>query len=100
MQPVAETAALLHDDELPSQFNEVTDEVAKLIHAALAQIVCWPQAKGSKDVATSLVTVDAHMHQRPLLTSPRGFSQGCLELLGEDGRRVRRGSSGCIRTHG
>ena len=68
MQLIAEAAALLHDDELPSLRAEVADEVVKLIKTALAQIVCLTEAEGGEDVAAGFVAVDAHMHERGLVT--------------------------------
>lgn len=100
MQFIAEAAALLHDDELQSLFNEVTDEVVKLLQTALAQIVCMTQAEGGEDVAAGLVAIDAHMHERRLVTSLRGFAQGGLELLGENGRGAGSGNAGAARAWG
>ncbi len=90
---VAEAAALLHDDELQSLRAEVADEVVKLLKTALAQIVCMTEAEGGKDVAARLVAVNAHMHERCWVTSPRGFAQGGLELLGENGRGAGSGDA-------
>ncbi len=100
MQFIAEAAALLHDDELPSLFAEVVDEVVKLIQTAFAQIMCLTEAEGGEDVAAGLVTVDAHMHERGLVTSSKGFAQGGLELLGENGRGAGHGSTGVIGARG
>lgn len=96
MQLIAEAAALLHDDELPSLFAEVVDEVVKLIQTAFAQIMCLTEAEGGEDVAAGLVAVDAHMHERGLVTSHQGFAQGGLELLGENGRGAGHGSTGAV----
>ena len=93
MQLIAEAAALLHDDELQSLRAEVDDEVVKLLKTALAQIVCMTEAEGGKDVAAGLVAIDAHMHERCLVTIPRGFAQGGLELLGENGRGAGSGDA-------
>ena len=68
MQFIAEAAALLHDDELPSLRAEVADEVVKLIKTALAQIVCLTEAEGGEDVAAGFVAVDAHVDKRGLVT--------------------------------
>lgn len=100
MQLIAEAAALLHDDELPSLFAEVADDVVKLIKAAFAQIVCLTEAEGGEDVAAGLVAVDAHMHERGLVSRPQGLAQGGLELLGENGRGAGHGSTGAVGDRG
>ena len=79
---------------------EVADEVVKLLKAALAQIVCMTEAEGGKDVAAGLVAVDAQMHEWCLVTSFRGFAQGGLELLGENGRGAGSGNAGAARARG